>query len=131
MPDLAAPWPFGLGDTDVDTDALRALLGFRITVMAGTADVSTSGRFFPKGPRSMRQEATRFERAHSYVQSGHATAAALQTSCAWAIVDVPGVGHDGSSCPPPQRHSCLRQCMHRHCEGNTTDTLSGLRLRWR
>jgi hypothetical protein len=95
MPDLTIPWPFGLGETDVDTDALRALLGFRITVMAGTADVSTTGRFFPKGPRSTRQGATRYERAHNYVRSGHAAAAALQTSCAWTVIDVPGVGHDG------------------------------------
>jgi hypothetical protein len=95
MPDLTTPWPFGLGETDVDTDALRALLGFRITVMAGTADVSTTGRFFPKGPRSMRQGATRYERAHNYVQSGHAAVATLQTSCAWEVIDVPGVGHDG------------------------------------
>lgn len=95
MPDLATPWPFGLGQTDVDADALRSLLGFRITVMAGTADVSTSGRFFPKGPRSMRQGATRYERAHNYVRSGHAAAAALQTSCAWTVIDVLGVGHDG------------------------------------
>jgi hypothetical protein len=47
MPDLATPWPFGLGQTDVDTDALRALLGSPITVMAGAADVKTTGRFFP------------------------------------------------------------------------------------
>ena len=95
MPDLATPWPFGLGQTDVDAEALRSLLGFRITVMAGTADVSTTGRFFPKGPRSMRQGGTRYERAHNYVRSGHAAAAALQTSCAWTVIDVPGVGHDG------------------------------------
>ena len=50
MPDLATPWPFGLGNTDVDTEALRALLAFPITVMAGTEDVLTTGRFFPKGP---------------------------------------------------------------------------------
>jgi len=73
MPDLSTPWPFGLGQTDVDTDALRALLGFPITVMAGTADVETTGHFFPKGPRSMRQGANRYERAHTYVRSGHAT----------------------------------------------------------
>jgi hypothetical protein len=79
----------------LDTDAVRALLGFRITVMAGTADVATTGRFFPKGPRSMRQGATRCERAQNYVRSGHATAAALQTSCAWTVIDVPNVGHDG------------------------------------
>ena len=95
MPDLATPWPFGLGQTDVDTDALRALLGFPITVMAGTEDVKTSGEFFPKGPRSMRQGAHRYERAHNYVRAGHAAAAVLQTSCAWTIIDVPGVGHDG------------------------------------
>jgi hypothetical protein len=43
----------------------------------------------------MRQGATRYERAHNYVQSGHVTAAAVKTSCAWAVIDVPGVGHDG------------------------------------
>jgi hypothetical protein len=64
---VATSWPFGLLDTDVDTDALRAFLGFRITVMPGTADLSTTGRFFPKSPRSMRQGATRYERAHTYV----------------------------------------------------------------
>jgi hypothetical protein len=95
MPDLATPWPFGLGETDVNTDALRALLAFPITVMAGTEDVLTTGAFFPKGPRSMRQGANRYERAHNYVRSGHSTAAALQTNCAWTIIDVPGVGHDG------------------------------------
>jgi hypothetical protein len=95
MPDLATPWPFGLGQTDLDAEALRSLLGFPITVMAGTADVSTTGRFFPKGPRSMRQGGTRYERAHNYVRSGHTAAAALQTSCAWTVIDVPGVGHDG------------------------------------
>ena len=50
MPDLATPWPFGLGETDVDTDALRALLAFPITVMAGTEDVSDHGALLPKGP---------------------------------------------------------------------------------
>jgi len=63
--------------------------------MAGTEDIITTGRFFPKGPRSMRQGSTRYERAQNYVRSGHATAAALQTSCAWTVIDVPGVGHDG------------------------------------
>jgi poly(3-hydroxybutyrate) depolymerase len=50
MPDLATPWPFGLGQTDVDTDALRALLGFRITVMAGTAVAVNHRTLLPKGP---------------------------------------------------------------------------------
>ena len=95
MPDLHTPWPFGLGEVGLDAAALRALLAFRITVMAGTRDVETTGRFFPKGPRSMRQGATRYERAHNYVRNGRAAAAAMGAECAWTLIDVPDVGHDG------------------------------------
>ena len=64
-------------------------------VMTGTRDTKTTGRFFPKGPRSMRQGATRHERAHNYVRAGHAAAEALGTRCAWTVINVPDVGHDG------------------------------------
>jgi hypothetical protein len=95
MPDLATPWPFGLGETELDADALRQLLEFPITVMTGTQDIKTTGRYFPKGPRSMRQGATRHERAHNYVRAGHTAAEALRTRCAWTVINVPDVGHDG------------------------------------
>jgi hypothetical protein len=96
MPDLEVAWPFGLGATDVDAAALAALLQFPIIVMAGTQDIKTTGQFFPKGPRSMRQGGTRYERAHNYVRAGHAAAEALGTRCAWTVIDVPNVGHDGA-----------------------------------
>jgi hypothetical protein len=95
MPDLSIPWPFGLGETEVTPAGLRAILEFPLTIMAGTEDTKTTGRFFPKGPRSNRQGATRHERAHNYVRAGHAAAAALGTACAWRVIDVPGVGHQG------------------------------------
>ena len=95
MPDLDIAWPFGLGETELDAPALADLLRFPITVMAGTEDTKTTGRFFPKGPRSMRQGGTRYERAHSYIRSGHHAAQALGTHCAWTVIDVPDVGHDG------------------------------------
>ena len=95
MPDLATPWPFGLGETNLDAEALRELLAFPITVMTGTLDTKTTGKFFPNGPRSMRQGATRHERAHNYVRAGQTAAATLQTRCAWTVINVPDVGHDG------------------------------------
>lgn len=95
MPDLDTPWPFGLGEVGLDEAAICSLLAFNITVMAGTRDVATTGRFFPKGPRSMRQGATRYERAHNYVRNGQATASALNAQCQWRVIDVPDVGHDG------------------------------------
>lgn len=95
MPDLDIPWPFGLGETELDHAALRDLVAFPMTVMAGTADTKTTGKFFPKGPRSLRQGATRWHRAHSYVRMGHQVAGALGTECAWRVIDVENVGHDG------------------------------------
>jgi len=95
MPDLEIAWPFGLGETGLHADTLREVLEFPITVMTGTRDTKTTGRFFPKGPRSMRQGATRHERAHNYVRAGHAAAEALGTRCGWTVLDVPDVGHEG------------------------------------
>jgi poly(3-hydroxybutyrate) depolymerase len=95
MPDLGIAWPFGLGEAGLDPDVLQYVLEFPLIVMTGTNDTKTTGRYFPKGPRSMRQGATRHERAHNYVLAGHTAAEALGTRCAWTVVNVPGVGHDG------------------------------------
>ncbi len=95
MPDLDVAWPFGLGATELTQATLMELLNFPITVLAGTNDTKTTGRYFPKGPRSMRQGETRWHRAHTYVRLGREAAAAMGTNCAWTVIDVPGIGHDG------------------------------------
>jgi len=95
MPDRAIDWPWGLGATEMADADLPTLLAFPLIVMAGTNDTKTTGRFFPKGPNSLRQGATRYERAHGYVRAGKAAAEALGVHCAWSVIDVPGVGHDG------------------------------------
>ena len=111
MPDLDIPWPFGLGQTEVTPDRLREILTFPMTVMAGTEDTKTTGRFFPKGPRSNRQGATRYERAHNYVLAGRRAAETLGVACAWRVIDVPGVGHQGrgmSDAAAP----LIAECLH-------------------
>ncbi|HYZ23289.1 MAG TPA: alpha/beta hydrolase [Rhodopila sp.] len=93
MPDLSIDWPWGLGS--VPTDDLAPILSFPLTIMAGTEDTKITGRFFPKGPKSMRQGPNRFARAHAYFQRGQQAAATLGIRCAWRLIEVPGVGHDG------------------------------------
>jgi hypothetical protein len=95
MPDLSIDWPWGLGGTDVGADDLAALLAFPLIVMAGTQDIKTTGRHFPKGPKSLKQGPTRYARAHTYLRTGQEAAAALGMNLAWQVIDVPDVGHDG------------------------------------
>ena len=93
MPDLSIDWPWGLGK--VPGDDLQQVLSFPLTIMAGTEDTKTTGRFFPKGPKSMRQGANRLERARTYFQTGQDAAATFGITCAWRLIEVPDVGHDG------------------------------------
>lgn len=95
MPELDVAFPYGLGETGLDDEALAALLSFRLTVMAGTEDIDASSPNFPKEPAAMRQGATRYERAHAYIATARRHAARLGLHCAWTIVDVAGVAHDG------------------------------------
>jgi len=95
MPDLQIGFPYGLGGTHLDEAALRTLLAFRLTIFAGTADVDTTSPHFPNDAAAMRQGPTRFARAHAYVAAARDAAKRYGVPCAWAIIDVADVGHDG------------------------------------
>lgn len=95
MPSLEDPWPYGFAGTDLDEAGLRAMLALRLTVMAGTADIDASSPNFPKEPVAMLQGGTRYERAHTYIAAARTAAEQRGIRCAWTIVDVEGVGHDG------------------------------------
>lgn len=79
MPNLLDAWPYGLADTPLDAAGLEGMLGFRLTVMAGTADIDASSLNFPKEPVVMLQGGTRYARAHSYIAAAHAEAQARGT----------------------------------------------------
>jgi hypothetical protein len=96
MPDLTVGFPHGLGETGIDEDALRMLLRFRLTVMAGTLDVDNQSDHFPKDEAAMRQGDTRYARAHNYIATARAEAERRGMHCAWTIIDVAGVDHDGN-----------------------------------
>lgn len=92
MPDLDVTFPHGLGGTEIDKAALRALLAFRLTVFAGTADIDTTSEHFPRDDEGP----TRYARAHAYIAAARDAARRRGMSCAWTIIDVPDVGHDGA-----------------------------------
>ena len=64
--------------------------------MAGTLDIDTTAEHFPKDETAMRQGETRHARAHNYIAAARAQADRLVMHCAWTIIDVAGVDHDGN-----------------------------------
>jgi hypothetical protein len=96
MPELDVAFPYGLGGTDLDPAALCALLAFRLTVFAGTADVDTTSPHFPHDAAAMGQGPTRFARAHAYLSAARAAAARYRVPFGWTLIEVPDVGHDGN-----------------------------------
>ena len=95
MPTMDTAFPFGLAAAGLDDAAFANLLRFRLTVMAGTADIDTTSEHFPKDAAAMAQGPTRYARAHRYIEAARAAAATRSIHCAWTIVDIPGVAHDG------------------------------------
>jgi hypothetical protein len=95
MPVLDVDFPFGLGGTGLDAEALIGLLAFPLTIMAGMADVDTASPNFPHDAAAMAQGPTRFARAHRYLEVARDQAWQRRVHCAWTIHDVPNVGHDG------------------------------------
>ena len=63
--------------------------------MAGTADTDTENQYFPRDPVSQAQGPHRYARGYRYMAEARAAAARLGMHCAWTIIDVPGVAHEG------------------------------------
>jgi len=97
MPTLDARFPAGLGGIGLDEGDLRRLLAFPLTVLAGDMDTETSGPSLPSQPEALAQGPHRFARAHAYVAAGRDAAARLGVPCAWRLVPVAGIGHDGAA----------------------------------
>jgi hypothetical protein len=95
MPSFDVDFPYGLANAEIDEAALRALLAFRLTIFAGTADIDMTADHFPREAAAMRQGPTRYARAHAYLAAARDMARKLKVSCAWTLIEVPDVGHDG------------------------------------
>jgi poly(3-hydroxybutyrate) depolymerase len=97
LPTLDQPFPGGLGGLGLGPADLARLLTYPLTILAGDRDIATDDPNLPGDPQALAQGPHRFARAHNYLSAGRAAAADLGVACAWRLVVVPGVGHDGAA----------------------------------
>ena len=108
-------FPYGLGETGLDQADLDALLRFRLTVMAGTADIDTASEHFPKeaagdgaGRHAARARASLCrECARRRPRRAASRAAGPSSTCLTSAMTA-------SACRPRRRRSSPPRCMHQN-----------------
>jgi poly(3-hydroxybutyrate) depolymerase len=93
MPHPAEAFPYGLGDTPLDAETLKAALGKPLLVLLGTADTDTKDPDLRTTPEANRQGPHRYARGQSFYAKGREAAAKLGGPFGWTLERVPGVGH--------------------------------------
>lgn len=93
MPDPAQAFPYGLGDTSLDAQTLKAALGKPLLILLGTADTDTTDPDLRTTPEANRQGPHRYARGQTFYAQGREVAARMGAPFGWTIERVPGVGH--------------------------------------
>ena len=95
LPTLDLPYPHGMGGIGLRDADVERLLAAPLVIFAGDQDTETTADNLPKHEAALAQGPHRFARAHAYLEAGRAEAARRDLPCAWRLVIVPGVGHEG------------------------------------
>lgn len=97
LPTLDRSFPEGLGGLGLTDADLEAWLAYPLLILAGDADIETSGPSLPSNPEAVAQGPHRFARAHNFLRFAREEAARRGVPCHWRIEVVPGIGHDGNA----------------------------------
>lgn len=95
LPSLEVKLPFGLRDTGVREEDLRASFRQRLVLLLGEEDDHPeAGGTFLRSPSADAQGSGRLQRGRHFYEAGKARATELGAEFRWGIDTVPGAGHD-------------------------------------
>lgn len=96
MPDFTMPLPYGLKDSPVTPDMLKAALGRPLWILLGSKDTDPRSPQLRTTKEAMRQGAFRLARGEAYYAAAQAAATAAGVELKWQKRYVNGVGHDNA-----------------------------------
>jgi hypothetical protein len=100
FPEANQLFPYGIEGTSCDEEALRKVFAKDVTVLLGDQDIDANHPSLRRTPQAMRQGIHRFQRGHSFFDFSKKLASSLNTTFAWDIQVVPGVGHSNRGMAP-------------------------------
>lgn len=100
QPDLAVPYPNGVGKTAVTSASLAESLKLPLTIVLGDKDDDPNDAKLAKGKAAAAQGANRVERGKAFLAAGKAKAQELKAAFGWKLEIAPGVAHNPAGCVP-------------------------------
>ncbi|MDJ0643607.1 MAG: hypothetical protein QNJ15_12390 [Erythrobacter sp.] len=93
FPDLETPYPFGLGDTMLGKDDLRAALARDVVILLGDRDIDPESSSLNRSDGAMEQGPHRFARGKAFFAAARALAQRNGWQFGWSLRVVEGVAH--------------------------------------
>jgi hypothetical protein len=100
LPTAAVRYPFGLGGTAIDDDALAERLSRRLVVLLGENDHDPNSSSLPKTAGAQAQGPHRVARGKLFFRTAEQQAQRLGCPLTWTLQMVPGVAHDNTKMAP-------------------------------
>jgi poly(3-hydroxybutyrate) depolymerase len=89
-------WPYGLGGTGLDEDAVRRWLEAPMMMLLGDQDTDPNHQHLRRTPEAMAQGPHRYARGAYFAAQGRARAQEIGADFRWRVASVPGVAHDNA-----------------------------------
>lgn len=93
LPSVIAEYPYGLGKSFLDEDALKTAFGKDMIILLGTDDINTESSSLRKTPEAHAQGPHRLARGKTFHEAGRLTAEIYNAPFNWRLEYAPGVGH--------------------------------------
>lgn len=91
------PFPYSLVNARAGEAELRQALAKRLVLLLGEKDDDPDDENLSKTPGAVKQGETRVERGENFFKAATTAAGELGVKLGWELIEVPDVGHDGSS----------------------------------
>jgi len=96
MPDQKTPFPYGLGNTEINEVQLKKCFKKKFVLLLGAEDTDSNDKYLRKTPEANAQGPHRYARGKEFFRQSRSLAKEMQVKTLWKMQAVRKVGHSNS-----------------------------------